>query len=949
MLRDLANWLFDPAGLTPHGFCLLWTPWLIWLHALSDLTIGLAYLAIPISLSVFVRRRPDLVFRPIFALFAGFILLCGLSHLVELLTLWVPVYALHGVIKGMAAIVSVITATTVWTMMPRALALPSPAQLRQVRLDLAELRRAEARMAAIAAEAGDARDALAEELSRRVGAERRLQESEERLQLLLQSNVTDALVLISPEGIIETWNTTAERYYGYSAADIIGRPYAIFFPAEDAAAGEPARLLAAANDQGRLDTEAWRLRRDGMRFLARISIDAIRRRDGSLRGFVTVTQDITRQRIEEAQRNIIIEAAPIGMIIVNETGVITLANAQAARMFGFEEGTLAGQPVEVLIPPDAGDAHDVLTTVRVEGDARASAPARPFTLRRWDGQTTIIDIMARPVKTPRGHIVVASLFDVTDRVREAETRRQAEEAERLAAAATNAKLDQLSRDLAGARDRAEQASQAKSRFLAGITHELRTPLHGLLGYAEMLMLEGGLNPKQAERVETMMAAGQHLLSMVNDVLDMSQIEADRLELQLAEVELPDLIRVCLDVVRPTAEAKSLTIGQAPSARLSVIADPMRLRQVMINLLGNAVKFTPQGRVDVLISNARGGSFVRLEVVDTGPGVKPLHRDKLFNAFERLNAEAMSGIEGSGLGLAISARLVGLMGGAIGYDDNPSGGSVFWLELPACENGDTAAAAKLAPPASTDGPRLRVLVADDEVLNRSIASGFLTMAGHEVVCVESGAAAVEAAAALDFDVILMDVRMPGMNGMEATRRIRALPGRRGRVRIVAVTAQAFTQQIEMCRRAGMDRHLAKPFKQATLLAALLPGDTGDPSAPVPVKAAGVPVFDRSMFHDTFQFLPARDVAMHLQKLLSRCETLLTQLRTPEELGTRAMMEDVHKLAGSAGMFGFLAMLAASREFECGAGAETPDIPALGRQLERVVEETVAVLRVEIGEG
>jgi PAS domain S-box-containing protein len=948
MSRDLANWLFNPAGLTAHGACPQQAPWLIWLHGTSDLATGLACLAILLSLTGLIRRRPDRLSRPVVALFAGCILLCGCSHL---MALWVPLYALHGVIEAMAAIAALAAAVLVRVMMPRLLAMPSPAQWRQARIDLNELRLAEARMAAIAAQASHARDALAGELSRRVLAERSLKESEERLQLLMQSNVTDALVLISPGGDVETWNTAAQRNYGYSTSEIIGRPYATFFTAEDVAAGEPARILAVAQEQGRYSGEAWRLRRDGMRFLARVSIDAIRRRDGALRGFVKVTQDITAQRIEEAQRTIIIEAAPNGMIIVNEAGIITLANAQVARMFGLEEGTLAGQPVDTLIPPDAGDAYAVLTAVRVDGDASAAAPARPFSVRRRDGQTIIIDLMARPVQTPRGHIVVASLFDVTDRVREAEARREAEHSERLAAAAANATLDQLSRDLARARDRAEQANEAKSRFLAGITHELRTPLHGLLGYAEMLMLEGGLSPKQSERVETMMAAGQHLLSMVNDVLDMSQIEADRLELQLAEVELPDLIRVCLDVVRPTAEAKGLAIGQAPGARLRVVADPMRLRQVLINLLGNAVKFTPAGHVDVRVSNAQDGRFVRLEVVDTGPGVHAAHRDKLFKTFERLNAAAMSGIEGSGLGLAISARLVGLMGGEIGYDDNPGGGSVFWLELPASQGGGAAGALPLACPPPADGPRLRLLVADDEVLNRSIASGFLTMAGHEVVCVDSGAAAVEAAAALDFDAILMDVRMPGMNGMEATRRIRALPGPRGRVRIVAVTAQAFTQQIEMCRRAGMDGHLAKPFKQATLLAALRPyeaaaADRGGTAA-LPAEAV-VPVFDRAMFQDTFQFLPARDVTAHLRTLQTRCEALLRQLRSPEAIATDTLIEDVHKLAGSAGMFGFLAMSAASRAFEFAAGADGEDLPALGRHLEHIVEETLAVLRAEIND-
>ncbi len=391
--------------------------------------------------------------------------------------------------------------------------------------------------------------------------------------------------------------------------------------------------------------------------------------------------------------------------------------------------------------------------------------------------------------------------------------------------AANVELERLGRQFVQARDVADHANQAKSRFLAGITHELRTPLHGILGYAELLSLEGGLNPTQSERLEAMMAAGQYLLGTINAVLDMSLIEADQMELRPVEIELPNLVRTCLDVVRPAAEAKQLALVLAPTVPLRLVADPTRLQQVLINLLGNAVKFTPSGTVEVRLRQTEAGDCLRLEVADTGPGIDVQHRDKLFQTFERLDAEVGSGIEGTGLGLAIAARLVKLMGGRIGYADNPGGGSVFWLELP--RGAVASAEVEAAAPSTLAAPlRLRVLVADDEALNRNIANGFLCVAGHQVVCVGDGTEALKAATAGDFDVILMDVRMPKMNGLEATRRIRALSGPRGQVRVVGVTAQAFAQQIETCREAGMDGHVSKPFKQTVLLAALKSG-TPDP--------------------------------------------------------------------------------------------------------------------------
>ena len=259
-----------------------------------------------------------------------------------------------------------------------------------------------------------------------------------------------------------------------------------------------------------------------------------------------------------------------------------------------------------------------------------------------------IEILLSPVKTPTGRIVVASLFDVTEKVRQAAEKLETDRRERLVAAATNANLDRLARHLGQARDRAEQASQAKSRFLAAVTHELRTPLHGSLGYAELLNLEGGLNPTQSERLELMMASGQHLLGMINGVLDMSQIEANQLVLQPTEIDLSNLIRVCLDIIRPGAEAKGLTVLAAPTVQLRLLADPTRLRQVLINLLGNAVKFTAAGTIELKVEPTEDATRVRIEVLDTGPGIRAIHHDKLFQTFERLNAAAVSDIEGTGL-------------------------------------------------------------------------------------------------------------------------------------------------------------------------------------------------------------------------------------------------------------------------------------------------------------
>ena len=382
-----------------------------------------------------------------------------------------------------------------------------------------------------------------------------------------------------------------------------------------------------------------------------------------------------------------------------------------------------------------------------------------------------------------------------------------------------------------------------------------------------------------------------------------------------------------------------------------------MRQVIINLLGNAVKFTPAGTVELRLRMrmAESGGFARLEVIDTGPGVWARHRDKLFRSFERLNARAVSGIEGAGVGLALAKRLVEAMNGHIGYADNPGGGSMFWTELPLSDEKlvaiDAATTADRATPQSC-----RLLVVDDDAVNRDIASSFLRLGGHEVMCLDNGAAAVEAVQTQHFDVVLMDVRMPGMDGLEATRRIRALPGPCCQVPVIALTAQAFAEQIEICRQSGMQTHVSKPFTHRALLAAVAEAVSTRAfhaiSAPVVVAddhSDEVPLFDRAAFLDSTVCLAPQVVVELLQSLIAGGETLLSGLRAPG-IPARAgeLAEAAHRLAGGAGLFGCLLLSHIARRFEIAAQSDAAETELLASEFASAIDATIAIIRTELAE-
>ncbi len=487
------------------------------------------------------------------------------------------------------------------------------------------------------------------------------------------------------------------------------------------------------------------------------------------------------------------------------------------------------------------------------------------------------------------------------------------------------------------RDTAEHENREKSRFLTTLSHELRTPLHGVLGYADQLSRDGTLGPAQSRQVVEIVRAGRHMRDVVNVVLDYARIEALGPVLHNRQFDVRQLAEDCLAVVGPGARARGLDtrITLASGVPAHFVADEIQLRQILVNLLSNAVKYTPTGRVELRV--AGDATHLTLEVADTGIGIPEGERHHLFQEFERFGAER-SNIEGTGLGLAISHRLSRRMGGHMGHRDNPGGGSVFWLTLPA-GIADEVDVVSVAEEIASDR-QLNVLVVDDSEVNRSVAAAFLRKAGHTAVEARDGVEAVQLVAETDFDVVLMDMRMPGMDGLEATRRIRALEGSRAKVPIVAVTANALDLHAEECRRAGMSDHLAKPFTQAELLAVTTRAATrrARPASDT------LPTMDADCMANLASCMGADALHELLDCLALRIEALLRVLDEPAPFAAAENLAELaHELVGSAGSLGFTRLSAVAFRFQTAICANPSEAAHMVGELRREAEVAVEELR------
>jgi len=656
------------------------------------------------------------------------------------------------------------------------------------------------------------------------------------LQRAIFNSANFSSIATDAKGVIQIFNVGAERMLGYTAAEVMNKitPADISDPQEliarakalSSELGTPItpgfEALVFKASRGIEDIyELTYIRKDGSRFPAVVSVTALRDARDAIIGYLLIGTDNTARKLVEAEQKkldqrlrdqqfytrSLIESNIDALMTTDPSGIITDVNKQMEALTGCTRDELIGAPFKnYFTDPERAEAgiKRVLSEKKVT-DYELTACAR-------DGKQTVVSYNATTFydrdRTLQG--VFASARDVTER-------------------------KQVEAELQQAKAAAESASQTKSDFLASMSHEIRTPMNAIVGIADLLA-KTPLTTEQDKYVQIFRRAGDNLLNLVNDILDLSKVEASQLELERTGFSLNDLLDKVREMVAIRADEKGLTVvcEIAPEVPRDLVGDPTRLRQVLLNLLGNAIKFTESGEVTLRVTPHPDGSIpgaLRFDVSDTGIGIPQEKLSAVFERFTQADSSTTRRYGGSGLGLTISKRLVELMGGRIWVESGVGKGSVFSFAVPL---EIWAGAARRAPvPVGTgpDGPlpALHILLVEDSPDNRTITLAYLRDTPYRIEIAENGAIAYEKFTAGQYDLVLMDRQMPVMDGLTATRAIRKWEGANHRpcTPIVALTASALKGDQEECVAAGCTAYLTKPIKQEVLLQAIKEHSIGAP--------------------------------------------------------------------------------------------------------------------------